>query len=72
MKRRRLLILSLFSGLLMSLPFYPWFSGIILLVAFLPLLFIEEFLYSTKDRNRPVVMFGYAWLVFLIWNGILQ
>lgn len=69
MKRRRLLILSLFSGLLMSLPFYPWFSGIILLVAFLPLLFIEEFLYSTKDRNRPVVMFGYAWLVFLIWNA---
>ncbi len=70
MKRRRLLILSLFSGLLMSLPFYPWFSGIILLVAFMPLLFIEEFLYSTKDRNRPVVMFGYAWLVFLIWNAL--
>ena len=69
MKRRRLLILSVFSGLLMSLPFYPWFSGIILLVAFLPLLFIEEFIYSTKDRNRPVVMFGYAWLVFLIWNA---
>jgi len=70
MKRRRLLILSLFSGILMCLPFYPWFSGIILLIAFLPLLFIEEFLYSTKGRNRPVVLFGYAWLTFFIWNAL--
>lgn len=70
MKRKRLLTLSIFSGILMSLPYYPWLSGIIMMVAFLPLLFVEEFVYSTRDRNRPVVLFGYAWLVFLIWNAL--
>ncbi|HKL38460.1 MAG TPA: apolipoprotein N-acyltransferase, partial [Bacteroidales bacterium] len=70
MRQRRLLTLSIFSGVLLSLPFYPWFSGIILLVAFVPLLFVEEFVYSTRKRNRPVVLFGYAWLAFLIWNAL--
>ena len=70
MKQQRLLILSIFSGILMSLPYFPWFSGIILLIALLPLLFVEEFVYSTRKRNRPAVLFGYAWLVFLIWNTL--
>jgi apolipoprotein N-acyltransferase len=70
MKQRRLLTLSIFSGVLLSLPFYPWFSGIILLVAFVPLLFVEEFVYSTRKRNRPNVLFGYAWLAFFIWNAL--
>ncbi len=70
MKQHRLLALSIISGILMSLPFYPWFSGIILLVAMIPLLFIEEYFFSTKERNRPVVLFGYGWLTFFIWNAL--
>ena len=70
MKNRRLLTLSVFSGILLSLSYFPWFSGIILLIAFIPLLFVEEFIYSTKERNRPVILFAYAWLSFFIWNAL--
>lgn len=68
MKKRRLFILSLFSGILLSLPWYQWFSGIILLVAMVPLLFVEEYLYSNKDKYRPYVCLGYTYLAFFIWN----
>jgi apolipoprotein N-acyltransferase len=67
-KRNRLIILSVLSGLLLGLPWLEWFSGIILFVAFTPLFFVESYLYNHKSENRPVVMFGYAFLAFLIWN----
>mgnify|MGYP006280620077 CR=1 FL=1 len=68
MKRRRLLILSLFSGILLSLSWYPWFSGIILLVALVPLMFVEEYFYSNKVKYRPYVCFGFTYLSFFTWN----
>ncbi|MFW5916333.1 MAG: apolipoprotein N-acyltransferase [Bacteroidota bacterium] len=68
LKRRRLLILSLLSGILLSLSWYPWFSGIILLIAMVPLLLVEEYLYSNKDHYRPYVCFGFTYLSFFIWN----
>jgi apolipoprotein N-acyltransferase len=67
-KRNRLIILSVLSGLLLGLPWLEWFSGIILLVAFIPLFFVESYLYKHKDENRPIVMFGFAFLAFLVWN----
>lgn len=67
-KRRRLLMLSIFTGILLSLPWYPWFSGIILLVALVPILFVEEYLYSNREKYRPHVCFGYTYLSFFIWN----
>ena len=67
-KQNRLLLLSILSGLLLGLPWLEWFSGIILLVAFIPLFFVEDYLFINKAKYRPVVMFGYAFLAFLIWN----
>lgn len=67
-KKRRLFILSIFSGILLSLPWYPWFSGIILLVALVPLLFIEEYFYSNKDQYRPYVCLIYTYIAFFTWN----
>ena len=42
MKRSRMLMLALLSALLFSIPFFTWGTGLLLMVAFVPLLFIEE------------------------------
>lgn len=70
MKKSTLLIFSLLSGLLLALPWYQNFSGIISTIAFLPLLIIEEHIYKTKESNEHLVLFRYSSLTFLIWNII--
>jgi len=69
-KQTRLLILSVISGVLLGLPWLEWFSGIILLIAFVPLLFVEDYFTRNKDRNRPIVLFGFAFFAFILWNII--
>lgn len=67
-KKHRLIILSVFSGILLTLPWWQSFSGIILLVAFVPLLFVEEFIFIKRDQFKPVYVFGYGFLAFFLWN----
>ena len=47
MKRSRMLLLALLSALLFSIPFFQWGTGLLLMVAFVPLLFIEDEIAST-------------------------
>ncbi|MBU8892688.1 MAG: apolipoprotein N-acyltransferase [Bacteroidales bacterium] len=68
MKRSKLFILSLLSGILLTLPWYQQFSGVIILIAFVPLLLIEDYIYTTKQKNRSIILLGYAALTFVIWN----
>ncbi len=68
MKRTTFLFLALLSGILLALPWYQEFSGIIILIAFVPLLLIEDYLYSTKQKNGSIVLIGYAALIFSTWN----
>ena len=68
MKRSKLYTLALLSSVLLTLPWYQQFSGIIILVAFIPLLFIEDYIYNTKEKNKPIVIIGYSALAFSIWN----
>jgi apolipoprotein N-acyltransferase len=70
MKRNRLLILSVISGVLLALPWLENFSGIILLIAFVPLLFVEDYLYINMNRNRPYKVLVFSFLSFLLWNLI--
>ena len=70
MKRNRLLILSILSGLLLSLPWLEWFSGIILFIALIPLFFVEDYLFRSRDKNKKIIGWGYAFLTFFIWNII--
>jgi len=70
MKKNTLLIFSLLSGLLLALPWFQKFSGIISTIAFLPLLIIEDHIYKTKYSNEHFVLFKYSSLTFLIWNVI--
>ena len=70
MKRNRLFTLSILSGLLLALPWLEWFSGIILFIALIPLFFVEDYLFRSRDKNKKIVGWGYAFLTFLIWNII--
>lgn len=61
---RKHLLLTLLSALLLSLPWYEHFSGLLLLVAFVPLLVVER----DFALNRRRGFWKYAWLCLLLWN----
>ncbi len=62
------LVFSFFTGILLALPWYQQFSGLIILVAFIPLLFVEDFFYQHKKVFKPSDLFAYAILTFITWN----
>jgi apolipoprotein N-acyltransferase len=66
-KRPFLLLLSVLSGILLSLS---WFWGLTFLIffAFVPLLVIEEKMSAAPDRKAVLKILLYSWLSFLIWN----
>ncbi|MDP2424287.1 MAG: apolipoprotein N-acyltransferase [Bacteroidales bacterium] len=68
MKRFHLLLLSLFSGLLLSLA-WPMngFPGL-LFVALVPLLVIEDHFWNRKNSRSAFALIGYVLPAFLIWN----
>lgn len=68
MKGRYLAAVSL-SGILLSIAWLG-FSGLFLLIAFVPLLWIEEDLLQKRRYNLPVVFWAYSFITFLIWNAL--
>ncbi len=63
------LFLSAFSGLLLSLAWLG-FPGWSLFIAFLPLLLLDDFYVQNQGEYTSVSFFGWAFLSFLIWNGL--
>ena len=68
MKNRQIYLLLLASAILLSLPYYRFFSGIVLFIAWVPMLFVEDYLTQYREKYRSRRMFFLAWLTFLIWN----
>jgi apolipoprotein N-acyltransferase len=68
MKNRQIYLLLLASALLLSLPFYRYFSGIVLFIAWVPILFVEDYFTQHREKYRAGRVFLLAWLTFLIWN----
>lgn len=66
----RKVTLAIASGLLLSLGWTKLAPGLIVLVALLPLLFLEGNLYKHKDKNRSYHILPYTLLSFGIWNGL--
>ena len=66
MKKARLLLWTFASALLLSIPFLVPGTGPVMLVAFLPLLYLER---RMTQEGRPR-FFLYAWLSFSLWNFI--
>jgi len=68
MTKSRLIYLSILSGLLLAPAWYEFGTGLILLFAFIPLLFIEDYLYERRSEHRPHKAFLYAFITFFTWN----
>jgi apolipoprotein N-acyltransferase len=68
MKRSLRILLSILSGILLSLAWLE-FPGWILFVAFLPLLYIDYFFVQNKTEFRSVSIWGHAFLSFFVWRA---
>ncbi len=70
MKRSRMLLLALLSALLFSIPFFQWGHGLLLIGAFVPLLFIEDEISKRKlkraKKDRKGSVLGYALITFVL------
>lgn len=62
------MLLSVISGLLLSLPWITISFSWILFVAFVPLLIVEDQIVRQKQSKRSIVLFFYALVAFLVWN----
>lgn len=69
MKRSTRILLSVLSGILLSLAWLG-FPGWTLFVAFLPLLYLDHFFAERKSEFRGVSFWGHALLTVFIWNSL--
>jgi apolipoprotein N-acyltransferase len=63
----KLLLSSILSGILLSLPWLN-FSGILLFIAFIPLLYVENYILANRHRYNAFVFWLYTLPAFLVWN----
>ncbi|MEI7595615.1 MAG: apolipoprotein N-acyltransferase [Bacteroidota bacterium] len=70
MKRLHLFGLSIFTGVLLSFGWIPSAFEPLLLIAFVPLLIAENFVYKNKPSFSNVFVFNLAYIGFLTWNII--
>jgi apolipoprotein N-acyltransferase len=68
MKPIKRLLFSIFSGLLLVPAWYEWGHGLILAIALIPLLFVEDYLDRNKTEFGSGKFFLYALLAFAVWN----
>lgn len=68
MKPYKKISLSLFSGLLLSIAGPDYLSGFFTFIAFVPLLFLEDYFYKNSKKYISFNFFIYSWLSFAFWN----
>jgi apolipoprotein N-acyltransferase len=61
-------ILSVSGGVLAGLAWTSWFPGLILLVAFIPFLILENYLFENQHKYNPYAFFNYALPGIIIFN----
>lgn len=66
MKKIHLIALAVLSGLLLSAAWPARGLSLLIFVAWVPLLFVQQYLGDHKQKG----MFRLAWLSFLIWNSL--
>ena len=69
MNKRKLLLLSVLSGILFIPAWFEWGHGLVLVFAFIPLLVIEDFLDENKKQYPSFKAFLYAFPAFMVWNA---
>ena len=71
MNKRTLYLLSLLSGLLLAVS-WPHTGGLtpLIFVAWIPLLIVEETVFSNPDQLRPLHLLQFSYITFFTWNLI--
>jgi apolipoprotein N-acyltransferase len=67
-KKRYLFLLSLISGLLLSFGWPARGFPVLLFGGFVPLLFIEDYIYRNKKLFSRLSFFFYAFISMMLWN----
>jgi len=68
MIHKKLLLLSVISGVLLSLSWVSASFSWTLFFAFVPLLIVEDQIIKQKESLRSIVLFFYALVTFVVWN----
>jgi apolipoprotein N-acyltransferase len=68
MKKIYLILLALFSGILLSLGWPAGGFPALLFVAFVPLLFVEDYIVQNRHNFIKGGLFLHAYLAFFVWN----
>lgn len=71
MSKRKLLLISGLSGLLLSLAWLDLLFAPLMLVAFVPMLWVEDYISKNNEDKifSPSAGFAYSYIPFLIWNA---
>lgn len=69
MIKLKLLIPAIICGILLALP-WMGFSGVILLIAFLPLFYVENQLSNNNPKGSSFIFFIYSFIAFVFWNSL--
>jgi apolipoprotein N-acyltransferase len=68
MKKRYLFLMALLSGVLLSLAWPANGFPFLLFIAFVPLLYIEDFIAKNKHNFIKSSVFFYSYTAFFVWN----
>jgi apolipoprotein N-acyltransferase len=67
--RKRLIYYAILTGLLLIPPWYKWGHGFVIFIAFIPLLFVEDYIDENKKQYKSVSVFEYSFVSFFIWTA---
>jgi apolipoprotein N-acyltransferase len=65
----KLIVPAIASGILLASAWLG-FPGFILLVAFIPILFVDDFLRNNREKYKPYIFWILSLFTFLFWNGL--
>ncbi|MCB9202482.1 MAG: apolipoprotein N-acyltransferase [Flavobacteriales bacterium] len=68
---QRKLVLSVLSGVLFGLSWPTYGFPLLIFIAFVPLLLIEQHIIINKEKYSYLKVFSYSYLSFFIWNLIV-
>jgi apolipoprotein N-acyltransferase len=69
MNQKNRILLSVFTGLLLTPAWYEWGHGLVLIFALVPLLFVEDYLCQHQHEYGSGTFFRYSALAFMVWNA---
>ena len=61
---------AILSGGIFGIAWAQWSSALLLMIAFVPLLLVEDYLDKHKNNYKSVQFFLYSLITFVIWNTI--